>query len=313
MIRLPILAAGLCLAIYLLLTPGKAQANVTCSLTGQTISFGTANSGTGSIGYSCTSYNDTSTSLTLCSQLGSPSYPGTTAQPKMIDSNNNPLSFNLYTDAGRSTVWVGATVLSKPITIPASGTVTGSLPFYGAIPPGQGAVAGSYAGYFYATSLGMVNAGSCAQNVASVFDGMNNTLTATATVINACTVATSNLALGSVAATSTAIAGSATLSVTCPKDTAYYIGLAPSNGSTTGAGTLAGAGSNSDRPAYQLRSASGSSGAIWGNTATSSSVGNGVAGTGTGAAQNRTVYVTMPSANYRPDTYSDTVTVTVNY
>lgn len=313
MIRPTALAAALCLALYLLLSPTKAQANVVCSLTGQTISFGTSSTGTGAIGYSCTSYNLLPTSLTLCSQLGSPSFPGTTSQPKMIDASNNPLSFNLYTDSGRSTVWNSTNVLTKSISIPILGTVTGTMPFYGAIPTGQGAPAGNYTGYFYSTTLGMVNAGSCAQNVFLTFDGTNNTLTATATVRNACTVATSNLTLGTVAATSTAIAGSTSLSVTCPSGTAYYIGLAPSNGNTAGAGVLAGTGGNTDKPAYQLRSTSGSSGTVWGNTATTTSVGNGVAGTGTGAAQNRTVYVTMPNANYKPDTYSDTVTVSVNY
>lgn len=313
MIRLSSLAAALCLALFLLLAPSKAHANVVCSLTGQTISFGTGSSGTGSIGYSCTSYNLLPTALTLCSQLGSPSYPGTTDQPKMLDGSGNTLSFNLYTDSGHSTVWKGTSYLTKSITVPILGTVTGTIPFYGAIPTGQGAPAGNYTGYFYNTTLGMMNFGSCAQNVLLIFDGTNNSLTATATVRNACTVSTSNLALGNVAATSTTVAGSTSLSVTCPNGTAYYIGLAPSNGSTTGAGTLTGTGGNTDHPAYQLRSTSGASGTVWGNTATSTSAGNGVAGTGTGSAQSRTVYVTMPSANFKPDTYSDTVTVTVNY
>ncbi|MBU6503769.1 MAG: spore coat protein U domain-containing protein, partial [Burkholderiales bacterium] len=52
---------------------------------------------------------------------------------------------------------------------------------------------------------------------------------------------------------------------------------------------------------------------VWGNTASSASVGNGVAGTGTGSAQSIPVYAKAPSANYTPDSYSDTVTVNVNY
>lgn len=312
MIRLPAIILSLCLSLWLLLTPEEAQANVVCSLTGQTINFGTSNTATGSIGYSCINYSSSSTSLELCSTRGSPSWPGTTSQPRML-SGSNQLAFNLYTDSSYSKVWVGTEILRKSISIPANGTVTGSLTFYGRIPTGQGAPAGSYTAYFYATSLGMRDSGDCVEHVASEFDGMNNTLTVTATVSNACTVTASNLALGTVAATSTAIAGTTTLSVTCPSGTAYYIGLAPSNGSTTGAGTMTGTGGNTDKPAYQLRSTSGSSGTIWGNTATTTSVGNGVAGTGNGAAQNRTVYVTMPSANYRPDSYSDTVTINVNY
>jgi spore coat protein U-like protein len=42
-------------------------------------------------------------------------------------------------------------------------------------------------------------------------------------------------------------------------------------------------------------------------------VGNGVSGTGNGADQSLTVYVTVDDANYAPAVYSDTVTVTVNY
>jgi spore coat protein U-like protein len=64
---------------------------------------------------------------------------------------------------------------------------------------------------------------------------------------------------------------------------------------------------------YQLTSTAGAGGTIWGNTATSTAVGNGVAGTGTGAAQSLTVYATAASANFTPDSYADTVTVNVNY
>ena len=70
---------------------------------------------------------------------------------------------------------------------------------------------------------------------------------------------------------------------------------------------------NTDSVPYQLRSAPGMTGTIWGNTATSSSVGNGVSGGGNGTAQSITVYATTPSANFTPDSYADTVTVTVNY
>ncbi len=114
-------------------------------------------------------------------------------------------------------------------------------------------------------------------------------------------------------ASATNLAGSSTLTVTCPNGTPYYIGLAPSNGSTTGAGTMSGSAGNTDKPTYQLRSTPGSSGTIWGNTATRTSVGNGVAGTGNGSPKTHTVHATMPNANYRPDSYGDTVTVRVHY
>ena len=137
-----------------------------------------------------------------------------------------------------------------------------------------------------------------------------------------CTVtagAGSNIDIGAVASTATNSSGSNTISVNCTKSTPYFIGLAPSaanGGTNSGSGAMASTGGvvgNTDKVAYQLRSTAGTSGTVWGNTATTSVVGNGVAGTGTGSAQTHTVYATVPSANYAADSYADTVTVTVNY
>lgn len=137
-----------------------------------------------------------------------------------------------------------------------------------------------------------------------------------------CTVtagAGSDINVGSVASTATNSAGSNTISVTCTKSTPYFIGLAPSaanGGTNSGSGAMASTGGvagNTDKVSYQLRSTAGTSGTVWGNTATTSTVGNGVAGTGNGSAQSHTVYATVPSANYTADSYADTVTVTVNY
>jgi len=144
----------------------------------------------------------------------------------------------------------------------------------------------------------------------------NGTFQITVTIQKACTVtagAASNIALGTVVATATNTLGNNTITVNCSKTTPYFIGLAPSNSSTAGAGTLSGTTGNTDTVPYQLSSTAGPSGTVWGNTATASSAGNGVSGTGTGLNQTHTVYVTVPSANYTPDTYTDTVTINVNY
>jgi len=75
---------------------------------------------------------------------------------------------------------------------------------------------------------------------------------------------------------------------------------------------MSGSAGNTAQVPYQLRKTS-SSGSAWGNTATTSSTGNGVSGTGTGANRTIPVYATLPSANYPADNYRDTVTVTVHY
>ncbi|CAN7326393.1 spore coat U domain-containing protein [Variovorax paradoxus] len=134
------------------------------------------------------------------------------------------------------------------------------------------------------------------------------------TVAKACSVvagAGSKIDFGTVDSSATGLSGTSNISVTCSKTTPYNIGLLPSNNNTTGAGVMSPA-SGSDTVAYQLRSVS-ATGSVWGSTATSTAVGNGVAGTGTGAAQTIPVYATVASANVTPGAYSDTVTVQVNY
>ena len=132
------------------------------------------------------------------------------------------------------------------------------------------------------------------------------TFQVTLTVQKVCTVtagSASNIALGTHPANSATVLGNNTVTVNCSKTTPYFVGLAPSNSNTAGAGVLAGTGGNTDLVPYQLSSTTGPSGTVWGNTATATAVGNGVAGTGTGINQTLTVYVTVPSSNFTPDTY----------
>ncbi|MBF6601930.1 MAG: spore coat protein U domain-containing protein [Sphingorhabdus sp.] len=137
------------------------------------------------------------------------------------------------------------------------------------------------------------------------------------TIEKTCSVtagAGSNIDLGTVDSTATNVEGSNSIAVTCTKGTPYFIGLAPSSGDTTGSGTMASTtAGNLDVVPYQLQQAAGAGGTVWGNTATASNIGNGVTGTGSGAAQMHTVYAVAPSANFTADSYKDTVTVNVNY
>jgi spore coat protein U-like protein len=135
------------------------------------------------------------------------------------------------------------------------------------------------------------------------------------TVAKACSVTAgtgSNLNFGTVNSSATALSTTSNISVTCSKSTPYNIGLLPSNTNTVGAGVMSPTVAGPDTVAYQLRSVS-AAGPIWGNTATATAVGNGVAGTGTGLAQTVPVFATVASANVTPGDYADTVTVQVNY
>lgn len=295
------------------LSPRISQANVVCKITGggySTLNFNGSNTATGSVAFTCTSYNSPGT-YTICAALGNASYPGSNTQPEMLGPPN--INFNLYTNAAYTSVWTASNPLQTSITLPAGNgvIVSGNMPYYGLIAAGQGLPAGTYNAFFYNTALGAMSGGTCQTN-AGVVSGLTGTLPVTDAVTAACSVTAANIGLGSVASSAINVTGSGILTIECNSGTKYYVGLAPSNGSTTGAGTMTGSAGNNSKVPYQLYQNSANT-IVWGNTATSTSAGNGESGTGTGNTQGFTVYVLMPSANYPSDTYADTVTVTVNY
>jgi spore coat protein U-like protein len=295
------------------LSPRISHANVVCSITGgtySTLAFNGSNAATGSVAFTCTSFNSPGT-YSICAGLGTPSFPGTAAQPVMTGPAN--INFNLYTNPSYTAAWTASNPLQTSITLPAGNgvMVSGTMPYYGFIAAGQGFPAGLYTASFFNTVLGVMSGGTC-QVSAGVVSGLDGTLPVTDNVTAACSVTATNVGLGVVASTATNVQGSGTITIECSPSTKYNIGLAPSNGNVNGAGAMTGSAGNSNTVPYQLYQDSAYS-IIWGNTATSTSVGNGVAGHGNGHAQPYPVYVQMPSANFQADTYQDMVTITVNF
>lgn len=139
-----------------------------------------------------------------------------------------------------------------------------------------------------------------------------------------CTVtagAASNIQIGAVGGVDATAAvgsqGTNSFTVNCSNKTAYNIGLqSTNNASTAGLGTLKGTGANTDTLTYQLNSAS-YTGPVWGNNGVSATaLGNGVGGTGNGAAQTYPVFATVTTATptaVSADNYSDTVTISVYF
>ena len=308
----------------------RAQAQpVSCVVTGKSaaLNFGDLDlPGVGSsdtsgqvLDYSCTNTGGGQTRYaTLCLNI-------VNANPPVMLNGTNALPFQLYQDYARTTVWGASGGASPPYMLKlsmapkgnAGDNVSGILTVYGRLNLNQtGLPPGLYmtslnTSSTYATSNGSQPADCTGGGSAGAFP-----FTVSANVINSCMVSASPLDFGTQDTTATNISGSSSLSVTCPNLTPYNIGLTPlSNGSTTGAGVMAGTGTNGDKVPYQLKSVS-ASGPIWGNTATggaSGTVGNGVHGVGSGVAQSIPVFATVPSANYTPDSYVDTVTVTLTY
>ncbi|HSV60158.1 MAG TPA: spore coat protein U domain-containing protein [Variovorax sp.] len=131
----------------------------------------------------------------------------------------------------------------------------------------------------------------------------------TLTVRKACSVSATNLAFAPTDPGATATPVSANIVVTCSKNTPYSVGLLPGNSNANGAGTMAGTGANTETIDYVLRSGS-STGTAWGNTIGT----NVVSGMSpTGVAVTHPVFGTATVGNVLPDSYSDTVKVTVTY
>ena len=137
----------------------------------------------------------------------------------------------------------------------------------------------------------------------------------TATVARSCLVTADPLNFGTVSG----LPGAAdtdqisTIRVTCTTPTAYTVALTPSNNSTSGAGAMTPTGGvpgNTDTVPYRLYRNAGRTTA-WGSVTGT----NTVADTGSGVAQALPLYgrVLGASANVRPDSYRDVVTVSVTY
>lgn len=132
------------------------------------------------------------------------------------------------------------------------------------------------------------------------------TFTVTASVVASCTTSATNLAFGNY--TLSALSGTSTITVTCTSGSTVKIGLNGGTGTgatvtnrkmTSGANTLN----------YGLYQDSGHA-TNWGNTPGTDTVNT----TGTGVAQNFTVYGLIPASQTSPiASYSDTITVTVTF
>lgn len=170
----------------------------------------------------------------------------------------------------------------------------------------------------YAALVAAVMAGAVAMNASATT--ATGQFTVTLIVQKTCavnTTAASNISLGTVNAGTATTVQSGAFSVNCSNTTPFFVGLAPSNSNTTGAGILSGSTGNAATIAYQLyQDSSGTT--VWGNTATTTSAGNGKSGTGAGMAANKAVSFTAyanatGSTDVQPDTYKDTVTINVNF
>ncbi|HJW42557.1 MAG TPA: spore coat U domain-containing protein [Rhizomicrobium sp.] len=288
-----------------------------CVITPTTVAFGnvdvttgTAVNSSGTLSISCTGPPGNGSVMRMCVDVdGGTAHDATNRQ---MTASANQLSFQLYSDSGRTTVW-GSWPLSLygggytwNVTVTAN-PATASIPIYGAVIANQQTVmAGSYS-----STLTMFYTFDDHNTTACPEAGKGNhttTFTATATVTTNCTVSATTLGFGSVGLLTSNVDVTNSVSVTCTNGTPYNIGL--SAGSGTGATVANRLMTNSGTTVgYTIYSNSGRT-TVWGNTVGTDTV----SGTGTGTAQSITAYGRVPAQTTpKPQSYSDTLVATVTY
>ncbi|KAA0913093.1 spore coat protein U domain-containing protein [Psychrobacter sp. ANT_WB68] len=314
---------------FSLLGISTANAAINCTATMSDMSFGnvypqsTQTDSTATLSYKCTNGASETVSARVCFSIGS---PGGANRRQMQNGTANRLNYELYQNFPPSTIWGSqffgpkTPLVITPITIPANGSFSGIATMYGRVQGSQVAlIPGTYTSNYGKSDTaitvnersGSTAPSSCATNTqADQFD-----FRVQARVIDECKITTIGaLDFGSIisASTPTTVRSSANLiNVTCSKGIPYNIGLSPSNGNVDGLGVMKNI-ANTDTVPYQLQS--DASGTVWGNRdVTSTNVGKGVTRIGTGVVQGETVYATVANTDVKPGSYSDTVTVHVNY
>lgn len=315
----------------------RAQATTTCSITSVTaLALGPVDP-TGSfvdasatLNYQCTYSgllgNLYGTFVTACASVSADDQ-GSFAPRTVVNASNDRMAYQVYQDAGRTTIWGTLGNASYPprvwntsIGILSNGAqVTGSLNVYGRVPAGQSTLSpGSYAGslstsltYSYNEALLSIGTppGACnGGGTGGPFTAAGPTMNVTASVAARCTFGTAtDLLFGNVPGLLTvATDQTSLLRVTCTNRAPFQLGL--DNGANA-SGAQRRMGSAGQYVNYELYRDSART-QRWGNTLNSDTY----AGTGSGSEQTVTVYGRVPpQAAAMAGTYSDLITVTVTY
>ena len=339
----PSRALMLCFAAIALLQPVLARAQ-SCTVSSPTVNFGTVNMVSGTtyapsgtqFTVSCTYPSvliTTAAAFSVCLNVSGAS--GST--PRTMSSGSNGLSYNLYSNSTLSNIW-GNTNSGNPsnvavtVTTNTCGQVLGcssisgssNVTIYGQLPSSGNATApsGTYTQNSSGTAPFNVVSGllsglltsltPCTSGTSNSNSSGNFIVMATATVQPYCSVTATNMSFGgSVGVLSSAVPATSTITATCTYGDSYTLAL--NKGTTSGASFTTSrlmAGSGSATVQYQLYTNSSYS-TVWGDGTSGTSTSG---GTGNGTAQNYTVYGQVPpQPTPAPNTYSDTITVTITY
>jgi spore coat protein U-like protein len=256
------------------------------------------------------------TTVRICPSIGAGSGGATASARQMLGPGSATLNYQLYSDAGRTTVWgsynwaFAATPPTIDLSLNISGAGSTTRTIFGRVLSGQNtAPAGSYVSNFTAADTNFVYAplGVLPCPNLLVPQTAHPTFSATATVVSTCLVSAQDVDFGSRGVLSANIDAAGQVSVTCTPSTSYTIGLGGGNANAApGARKMAKGAETITYGLYQDAART----QLWGSTIGTDTI----AGTGNGLAQNLAVYGRVP-AQTTPSagSYTDTIVVTITY
>ncbi len=217
---------------------------------------------------------------------------GASVTTREMTSGGARLNYQMFQDAAYSTNW-GNTVDVDARSGTAGGPST-VLNIYARLLTAQYPTPGTYTDTITATSLGGGTG--------------NTTFSVTATVQATCTISATNLAFGTYGGVQ--LDGTSTITATCTNTTPYQIGFNDGANASGIAGNWNMLGASAGALlSYKLYQDAGRT-VLEGNTQGT----NTLTGTGSGAPQFFTVYGRIPAGQFvAPDTYTDTVNLTLYY
>ena len=310
------IATLLLLAILLVPLPAHAQ---TCSFSITDLDFGSittssnTNFDTSGI-FTANCSGASGASVTLCVNIaGGSGGIDTDGDPRYLLSGTTQLQYMLYRNSILASNRWGSSLdaisqtngVFAAIELNLAGTGSTSITMRGRVPSGQTAVpAGVYTSSFsgHAQVSYAINAASCPAL------GTTNATSVPFTVMaingNACSVSTSVVDFGSHGVLTSNVDVTGAVNVVCTSGLSYKISLGSGANGTIAQRKMKGSGSTATLD-YNLYSESTRT-TVWGTQT--------VTGTGTGFTQAHTVYARLPvQTTPRPDTYADTVVVTIEY
>jgi spore coat protein U-like protein len=277
---------------------------------------GTAVDVTGSIDFSCTEFANNRLGR-FCISIGSGGH-FTGTQRQMNGPGGYKLNYNLYKDAARTQLWgswetgFATAGLQTDIMSNGSGQIVASVPIYARLfGSQQAALAGSYSTSFPSSAAGAYARYEDDIGHTCPFSSNDNAMdgfSVLATVVSTCSITATNINFGTVGLVSSNVDATSTVSAQCNTSVPYTVSL---NGGNSGATdpTQRKMAKAAETVTYGLYTDAARS-QPWGSTIGT----NTVAGTGTGTAQNITVYGRVPpQATGSPGNYSDTIVATVTY